>query len=424
MKRINYAWKRFIFVLTLFLLSSFSLALAQGVDAEPNNACTEAQDMGPITLPFIVDGSLDTPPEIPDVDFFEFIGQPGTLVRVDYEGQDRNKGTLPDPFLGLFDSNCNLLEVNDDTGTLNDDTGTLNSRLQFAIPEDGIFILAATSCCDVSFIGEGGSSGTYQITIAPPPPSIGSVSGRVIDAVTGLPLRGDVSPFASANLLRCSDGDCFEYVGFQATDSEGQFQFTLDDFNGNPLEVGTYQVQASANDFESGQTDLFDVGEGEDLNVGDLSLQPPIIKFSEIRSCGDLPSEGGRCRYSVRITNTSLTPIAGAAWSLVDSHEIGSPLDFTNFQAGTRDGVRLDPGESEVLQFRFKVPDTVQDGASICPLIFFGEDPDPFFNTLGQRFLFCIIKGSGGDFSVMDEKESQELFRKLTGQSPMPNKAK
>src|SRR5919106_935115 len=116
-------------------------------------------------------GSLDTPPEEPDVDFFRFSATPGAQLVADHEGQATGAGTLGDPFLGLFDSGCNLL-------TLNDDTETLNSRLSFDVPPDGIFILAASSCCDGEFTGNGGSSGTSQLTISPPPPSIGSISGR------------------------------------------------------------------------------------------------------------------------------------------------------------------------------------------------------------------------------------------------------
>ncbi|MCE3249508.1 MAG: Bacterial pre-peptidase C-terminal domain [Geminicoccaceae bacterium] len=110
-----------------------SHALAQANDAEPNNSCPAAQDVGLFddSSPFLVTGSLDTPPEEPDVDFFKLEATPGISVVAELEAEPTGQGTLPDPFLGLFDSDCNLIAANDDSGTL-------NSRLRFVVPEDGI----------------------------------------------------------------------------------------------------------------------------------------------------------------------------------------------------------------------------------------------------------------------------------------------
>ncbi len=142
-----------------------ALALANGPDIEPNDACVTPQDLGTVTLPFTLDGSLDGFP-LPggDVDFFRFSGTPTTSVRVDLEGQATGKGTLGDPFLGSFDSNCNLIALDDDGGD------GLNSRLAITIPGDGVFILAVTTCCDFGF--DQGGSGSYQLNIQqilPPP---------------------------------------------------------------------------------------------------------------------------------------------------------------------------------------------------------------------------------------------------------------
>ncbi len=399
MKHSDHRCERFTIVLG-FILSFAAPVWAQGIDIEPNNACTNAQDLGEITFPsFVLNGSLDTPPEIPDVDFFRFTAQPGAPIRVDHEGQATNSGTLPDPFLGLFDSACRLLDVNDDTQSL-------NSRLIFTVPADGIFVLAASSCCDFEFLGQGISSGTYQVTITAPS-FIDSIRGRIIDAITGLPLRGDVPPFGFVELLRCTNGDCFQVVNAQSTDNAGRFEF-VQDFAGQPLEVGEYQVQAFAIDYDLGRTDSYNVSEGEALDTGDIPLQPPPVQFSEIRPCGDLPPEGGRCRYSVRITNHGGSPFGGMAWSLVDSNDTGSRLGYSIFQAGPP--VRIAPGRSRVAHFQFYVPNTVRDGAFICVRVFFGQGRDEFFDTLGQRNLFCVEKGFGA-FSIMEDKEAQALFR-------------
>ena len=130
-----------LLAISVVMIGFSSQAFAQAVEVEPNDPCTEAQDIGPIdvTGTFSVQGSLDTPPEDPDVDFFRFSATPGAQVVADHEGQTTGAGTLSDPFLGLFDSGCNLLASNDDTIGL-------NARLSFDVPSDGVFILAASSC--------------------------------------------------------------------------------------------------------------------------------------------------------------------------------------------------------------------------------------------------------------------------------------
>jgi hypothetical protein len=205
------------------------------------------------------------------------------LVRVDLEGEPTGKETLGDPLLGLFDSACNLIDLNDDGGI------GVNSKLVFAIPADGVFILAATSFPDFGFFV--GGVGTYQLTISHFA-SIGSITGRIVDAVSGDPLPGDTDPFAFVRLLRCEDLECFELeeVNAQPADSQGQFQFSLD-FSGRPLAVGTYQIVAFANQYQQGQTDPFEVAEGETRDVGDVRLQPFPVQFSNTVPCEDLPSE-------------------------------------------------------------------------------------------------------------------------------------
>jgi hypothetical protein len=415
--------------LLVALAASPRSAFAQGSEVESNNTCPTAQNFGAVTLPFTVEGALETPPETPDVDFFRFTGTPGTAVQVDLEGAQTGKGTLPDPFLGLFDSNCNLLAANDDAVGL-------NSRLQFALPSDGVFILAATSCCDGGFTGDGGSSGSYQLTITPLLVAE-SVSGRIVDAVSGTPLRGDVFPFALVELRRCQDNECFEVVNAQNTNSEGRFRFSSD-FNGFPLTVGRYQVVAFAEQFEQGQTAPFDLGEGVDREIGDLLLTPLPIQFFAVDPCGNIAPAGGTCAYSVRVRNSSSTVFEGRAWSIVSGFGIGSRANETVFQTGTESGnpnpqvVVLEPAQSTFLQFQFAVPGTVGELATICAEALVGQEPDPLFNTVGRRFLFCISKEGGpfsvatkggtlsmategGAFRVVPEKQARKLFQQFKG---------
>jgi len=400
-----------------------SQAFAQATDTEPNNSCPAAQDIGPIDVntPFTVVGSLDTPPEVPDVDFFRFSATPGALLVADLAGEPTGQGTLPDPLLGLFDSDCNFI-------ALSDDTDSLNSRLHFVMPADGVGILAASSFPDAQFLGHGETSGTYDLTVSPAPPAIGSIAGRVIDATTGEPLTGNLPPFTTVDLLRC-EPDCIEFVASQATDDEGRFLFTGDPF-GNPLPVGTYQVSAFAQEFETNVTAPFDVAEGEDFDVGDIPLTPPPFSVSDIQPCEDLLPQGGTCRYSVTVRNHTNAPLQGLAWSPVEGFGLGSHLTTTLFEATTAGGSRqairarvaVGPSADQAIQFRFRVP-SFAVGATFCPRMFLGVNPHPLVNTVRIRedFLFCITGGSTG-FEVMSESESQKLFKSLSGRTEMLRK--
>jgi hypothetical protein len=406
-----------LLAIPLVMIGFSSQAFGQAVEVEPNDPCTEAQDIGPIdvTGAFSVQGSLDTPPDEPDVDFFRFSATPGAQVTANHEGEDTGAGTLPDPLLGLFDTDCNLLASDDDSGV------GVNSRLTFDVPADGVFVLAATSFPDFDFTGQGNFSGTYQLTISPPPPFIGSISGRIVDARTGEPLPGNEPPFASADLVRC-EGDTCEFVSSQSADGEGRFRFERDS-EGQPLLVGTYEVVAFANEFETAQTDPFDVGEGEDFDVGDIPIQPLPLTFSDIQPCEDLLPQGDICQYSVLVTNNTDAPVRGLAWSLVDGFNLLSSLGFTTFEASTRGGslqavrqrLKLAPLGEATLEFQFDVPPFVL-GAEFCTRAFIGVDPRPLVTTVRESFLFCII-GTDTGFEVMSESESQEMFQSLSERS-------
>ena len=143
--------------------------------------------------------------------------------------------------------------------------------------------------------------------------------------------------------------------------------------------------------------------------MGDIPLQFVfLVQFSDIQSCGDLPPEGGPCRYSVRVSNRLSVPLQGAAWSTVEGFGLSPVVDFTRFQPQLPRPLTLDPEESSVVSFEFQVPSTVRDGATICTQVFVGQGETPFFAPVGRRDLFCITKGITG-FSVLSEAESNSL---------------
>ncbi len=399
-------FKRIIltFALTLCLAGGpSSQAFAQAEDTEPNDTCAAAQEVGTLDSDgLFVTGSLDTPPDDPDVDFFSFMAAPGTTLIAELEGEDTEQGTLPDPLVGLFDSDCNLAGFNDDGGE------GVNARLLFEVPDDGVVILAASAFDDFNFLGKGVVSGSYGLSVAPAPPPIGSIVGRVIDATTGEPLP----PPAFVVLLRCDEfGECEEDVADQSTDGEGRFRFERD-FDGQPLGAGTYQLVAFADDYEDGTTEPFDVGGGENLDVGDIALSPAPFVFSNIVPCEDLLPQGDTCRYSVTLRNNTDAAFDGLAWSLVDGFGLPSSLGGTFFEASTVRGSRmavrapvsLRPFGEQTLYFRFDVP-AFALGTEFCASIFLGVDPEPLVTTVRQAFLFCI-SGTDDGFEVVSAPET------------------
>ncbi len=177
-----FTMKRTLLLAVGVLLGSVSLTFGQGMEAEPNDTCLTAQDFGAVSLSFTVDGSLDTPPGTPDVDFFKFTGTPGAQVLADLEGTATGKGTLFDPLLGLFDSTCTNIKTDDDGGI------GFNSSVGLTVPADGIFILAVTSFADFDFTGGGGSSGSYRLTMEPvtcQATSLPPTTGCLVNGVVG-----------------------------------------------------------------------------------------------------------------------------------------------------------------------------------------------------------------------------------------------
>jgi hypothetical protein len=495
----------------MVLAAAFSSA-AWAQEIEPNQPCESAQVFGFTDLPVSVFGALSPTDTSTDVDFFRFTLTPGDVVRADLEGASTGQGTLGDPFLGLFDAACELV-------ALNDDSGSLNSRLGFVVPADGIVILGVTACCDGVF--EGGGEGSYLLSLSRLD-AIDSISGRITDGDTGTGLSGQEFPFASVQLQRCDDFGCFEFVGFQQADSDGLFEFTSDQF-GNVLTADTYQVQASAAGFDGFMIGPFGVTEGEALELGDLTLNrieligtvsgrvvdavtgdpvsgflPPFavvflercendmcfavagatpdldglfsfdgalfsiqpgsfrlrgyaddyselvsdefavaafenvelgdlhlapfpIQFGVVQEC-EIPAGGGLCEFSITAANRGPGRYRGEAWAIVELFSPGASRS-TRFQVGNVGPINpmprrinLKQGASTTLGFRLDTPATVPEGSVVCVSITVGRDPDPQFNTQGDRFISCAVKNAG-EFEALPKKEIRQRYRDLAGKS-------
>lgn len=404
----------FAIVANLGLLAH-SAVYAQAMEIEPNNQCEAAQDLGAIALPFLLSGELTSNGSPSnggsEIDFYKFTAAAGTALIVEQKGSETNSGTLDDPFLGWFNSACELQEINDDFDSL-------NSRLILNPPADGVIIIAASSFDDFQLTGLGEGTGTYELSIENAPPSIGSISAQAIDAISGDPLAGNRSPFAFFILTACDGDDCSIDISDRNADSDGRVTFMTDDEFPEPLLVGSYEVTAFANGFEMARSGPFFVDEGVHYDVGALQLDPPPISISNVEPCDTLTAEGGTCQYSVQLNNNTDKRVGGMIWSLVDAFDLGTELDFTIFEASTRDTAKrfvarrafgIDAFDGDTVEFQFTVPSAINNGAQFCTRLLVGLHPNPLFNLAQDDFLFCVQKNGGG-FENMSVQAARKLL--------------
>lgn len=390
------------FALTICAIGVFFLSTpeANAQDAlqpmsDPNALClNNSQAIGSLTLPLVLEDELQGDPVENRLDFFSFEAAPGTLLEVRMEGQTGGAGTLNDPFLGLFDNQCRLL-------ALNDDFRSLNSFLRFAVPDSGVFTLAAAKYPDSEFNGSSGSSssGSYRLSLEQAQPLIESISVRITDLITREPVRGDTDPFGFVELYRCNGGDCDQFVAAFNSNSEGRVTFN-GTFSGLGLSAGTYLLRAGATDYGSNESGRFIVTGNEAFEVWDITLAPPPIAVGNFSTCEDIPPQGGVCLYEVNINNNTRQDVAGLAWSVVDGFNLGRN-DSTRFEASSGDTadattqraeLQIGAFSSTTARFNFEVPSFTPEGAQFCQSLYIGLDPSPLYNLLEQRQLFCIEK--------------------------------
>lgn len=513
----RFPWLTALFAASLFWSFSASAQVSVIEEAEPNNPCMDAQFVDSVPLPFSISGRLDSTETEPDVDFFRIFGAAGQYVTFTLEGAATSMGTLRDPFLGYFDTTCRLIAVSDDYGS-----GS-NSRLSIRLTESGEYVLGATQCCDYEFLG--GGTGSYVLNVFESD-LIEQISGRVVDADTLEPLAGD--GWVNVVLHACSDEWCGRYDGVknQRPASDGTFLFKSD-YSGDPLEAGTYLLSISASGYES-HTEIFELNEGEPLDLGDLlltrietigsvsgrlvdaregwplpgnaptsafvvlekwansvwnpqlswetysdeqgmffidgtgwrvrpgvfrvlavaqnyyplateafdlgiqesidlgdlALMPLPIEFGEVSGCEVLPL-GDVCDFSVKIHNRGIGGYRGAAWSMVRYSMYRAPLNpysiTTNrFQIGRRGAhnprpVRVNLVEDEwtTLEFRLVIPEWVPKNTSVCVTATVGRYPYPQFDNVGERGLFCAETQPDGSLSRLSSEESRHLLREL-----------
>ena len=384
-------------LLTSGLLFVSAAGLAQGADIEPNNSCEFAQPVGEPVLPFLISGALSP---FPDVDFYQFAGDPGSIVIATHQGQASGSGTLGDPLLGVFDSSCAMI-------TLNDDSGSVDSRVVFEVPADGTYILAATSFPDFDFIG--GGEGSYLLTVFTAA-FADSVSGRLVSARDGTPVSGDPPTAAFVELYRCEAGSCDTFTAGQPADPEGNFRFDLDSF-GQRLLAGTYSLHTIALGFQTLSSAEFVLAEGEALYLGDVPMQPlPLIG-----------SISGRL-----VDSLDGTPVSGFgppfSWAQIDRCDEFDCFPVFGTQPDDQGrfhiegvAVNLEPGDYRIVAFAEAYFTTATDA------FFISESQDFDFGDIGLRPLPiqfsamspCEIPPGGGqcEFGIDVRNRGQAAFK-------------
>lgn len=497
------------FVLGAALLASPG-AWAQAIDTEPNQTCGTAQDLSTATYPFTLQGSLDTPPQTPDVDYYRFTGEPGTVAVIQVDGASAGGGTLLYPIISVVDRSCHFLGYADSYLVT-------SPRVEVLVPYDGVFIVGVSSSGDWGYAGYGSYAGSYRLTVsslatarsiggrivnaetgAPVPyasvvltrrepdgsqawlggteadaqgafrfengsyyvysaliegeywlniyadgyetnpnglikagpfvltagqdldvgalglkplPSVGSVRGRLVDEITGAPLSGVAAPFASVQLQSCRPW-CYP-IREERVAADGTFRF--DSTFDNRLEPGTYQIVGRADQYQVTYSEDIELVDDQHFDIGDFKVKSMPARIELVQGCGGLPATGGTCRFSMRVTNGSLTRMEGKAWSVVHGSWTGTPAQQTQFQVESPRTLSLAPGESVVLPLSFEVPGALTNGAYICAQGFAAQKPNEF-NTLGQQYLFCFNKGIAG-YSLVPEAEKHDALRRALGQA-------
>jgi hypothetical protein len=394
-------------------LTAFFSPIAAAQDLEPNDLCTSAQNAGALVPPAVITGSIDGPGPTPpsDVDFYRFTATPGLRLRID--GGDGVRA-------GVFSETCFPLAFPD----------LFTGPVDFTVPASGVFIIAAAAPFDEVFNGGVGdpNSGPYALSVALAPQPIGSISGRLVDAVTRRALPGSV------RLLRCIADRCDEIVASQDTEAvaDGTGVFRIDrDSLGRPILSGDFALFALANDPMVDAVSLrFSASAGQALDLGDVLLTPPPIVLSNIRPCTGLPAQGGTCRYSVNVRNNMPNRLTGQAFSPVQVGPTNLDLGFlgTIFEASAlsfgnnpvRAPLRIaGGGASRDVTFFFTIPPSVPERTMICTEVKVGLDPTPQFNVKRAWLLFCLTKTSSG-FQTMSSEESRAAFERMKAMDALP----
>jgi carboxypeptidase family protein len=245
-------------------------------------------------------------------------------------------------------------------------------------------------------------------------PSADSIRGRLVDAVTRVPLPGPTEPFAAVELFYCNPEPFCSPVQGARVASDGTFFFQGD--SSLPLVPGTYQLLAQADQYQATLSQTFQVASDQNVDFGDFGVKSYPVRIYLDQSCGEIPASGGECQFRMLLVNGSPSRFVGEAWSIVLGSDLGAPVLFTTFQAGPSKGISLASGSSVVMPMSFFVPADISNGAFICTEGYAAQRPHAF-NTLGHHSLFCLVKGASG-FARVPEERLRDVVRRMRTEPP------
>lgn len=266
-------------------------------------------------------------------------------------------------------------------------------------------------CCGLGSVLVALSLASSPVAQAQDSVFIGSISGRLIDSRTGQPL----GPLASVALTRCDDTTCDGPIfGHTIPDDQGRFRIERDGIR--RIVAGRLQVIASAPDHALRRLRV-SVGSDENLDVGDLVLEPAPIVIRDIQPCDPADAQRGMCTYSARIENNTDQVLTGVAFSPVTG--IVGLTPSTEFEASTGEGLGVlraelgvPPRSSQAVGFRFSVPAFLTNGASICAELSVGTGNVPLLDVKVNRTVFCLDRGED-DFRLRPLAASAALMERV-----------
>jgi len=396
------------------LLSFGPMAHAQ-VEIEPNDSCEAPQVFGAFDPPLRIDGFLmavgpssspfRSTPDL-ETDFIELSAEPGRRLLIDVVQKRRLTGVaLESAVVAAFDSTCSVILRSLRMPPTDPSVFVLATpRLAISVPDDGRVIVRIT--------GQGPDRGGYRLLVQEEPLPFGTLRARLVDSVTREPLRGNLR-LAECVRPRCDETQPASF-GLPTDPESGEVVFPgTSTSGGRPAELraGSYVIEASVSRAQPQnlmqRSQLFGpfvVGEGEDLDVGELAFRPNPIDVTDLQDCiADIPSEGGLCRYSARIRNNTDEQLRASVYSFVEADvTLVEGESFTETEFGfeaspTADPGRLErtvvdlaPGADVPVAYEFLIGPLAGPFSRFCARLALAAEPSPLAAPMLDAELFCV----------------------------------
>ena len=228
-----------------------------------------------------------------------------------------------------------------------------------------------------------------------------TISGRMVDAETLVPLPGDAPGFSTVNIYRYDPVTNFRefiigtrcYGGERdgCADADGKFVFEGNRYDDSPLEEGNYGVDISAQGYLVRRL-AFSLG-STGVDLGTIEVQSSPVKMTLISFSFPPPisSGNGEVLWRVVVENLTEGPQKLETYTLV-SGPTETTVSSTDILVGRPKKVVVDPLRAKLIDGSLQVPGELPDGTNLCLRIYVRETRQPFviFGQVG----FCVSKGT------------------------------